>query len=315
MTTNAKMTPRDFFLNLGALITLYITVPTLLTLIFRIIDEAYPRIERVYYTVSSISFPVATLIVVFPLFILFSWLMFKSYKDVPEKREHFLKKWIIYITLFISGALIVGDLVTVLYYFLDGQLMTTGFILKVLAVLIVAGAVFGYYISDLLGRLTPQRNKIWMGVAVVLVLGSIIWGFSVIGSPRTQRLMKYDQMKQDDLQSIQAQIVNYWQQKSALPQSLDGLSNPLSGFMVPVDPQTQQPYEYIKVSDKGFQLCATFNRESRNNNADTETRALTSQIYPYNFADENWKHGEGQVCFTRTIDPELYPPFPTKAVR
>ncbi len=42
---------------------------------------------------------------------------------------------------------------------------------------------------------------------------SIIWGFSVLGSPHTQRLIKYDEQKINDLQYINSQIQSYYSNK------------------------------------------------------------------------------------------------------
>ncbi len=222
-THKTGMTPKDFFLNLGALISLYILVPTLIILLFRIIDVAFPRVGSFSFT-PSISFPVATVIVCFPIYIFISWLLGKSFILDPEKRNIVFKKWITYITLFITGVVIAGDLVTLIYTFLDGQIVSTGFALKILAVFVVAAAVFIYHIAELLNKLTVSRSRIAGSIATIAVIAVIILGFSVIGSPRTQRLMRYDQLKINDLQGIQYQITLYWQAKRRTSQFLFQIS-------------------------------------------------------------------------------------------
>ena len=64
-----------------------------------------------------------------------------------------------------------------------------------LLVLVVAVAIFMYYISDVSGKLTASGRKIWRIVALVIVVASVVWGFSVLGSPRAQQLSKYDEQK------------------------------------------------------------------------------------------------------------------------
>jgi hypothetical protein len=59
-----------------------------------------------------------------------------------------IRKWLIYFTLFAAALIIIGDLVTLLNRFLEGEL-TVRFLLKVLAVFFVAGSVFYYYLWDL----------------------------------------------------------------------------------------------------------------------------------------------------------------------
>ncbi|MES2436986.1 MAG: DUF5671 domain-containing protein [Patescibacteria group bacterium] len=299
-----RMTPKDFFLHLGAMVALYITVPTLLVLLFSIIDSAFP-IVRDYYSnyTPNISFPVATLIVVFPIFLLLSWLLQKSYAEDSHKKNLIMRKWLLYITLFVSGIVIAGDLVTVIYYFLDGQLITNAFILKVIAVFVVATAVFVYYIFLLLNKVTSSHNKIAAVIASLAILAVIAVGFSVVGSPRTQRLNRYDEMKVTDLQGIQYQIINYWQQKGKLPEALSDLNDPLSSFMVPNDLETGAAYDYEKVTATTFKLCAEFNK----NNIGKQPGISNSSAMLGRENLELWQHTGGQYCFERTIDPERYP--------
>jgi hypothetical protein len=302
----SRISAKDFFLHLGAMVALYVGTGALLNLLFTIINVAYPQTDR-YFFVSSISLPVATLIVVFPLFLILANLIRKGYASDPAKKESGLRKWLVYITLFVSGLIIAGDLVTLIYYFLDGRELTGGFLLKVLSILVVAGSIFGYYVDDLRDRLTGSRRMMWRIIAGILVVGSIVSGFTVIGSPRTQRLARYDDQKVSDLQNIQSQILSYWQSKSALPQTLDDAQDPLSSYnYIPLDPQTGESYEYMVTGPLSFDLCATFNTSSTNM---AEKPGYSSAYYYDGMENENWQHEEGRQCFSRAVDPDRYPPF------
>src|SRR3989344_3213711 len=199
METQAKSGAKDFFINLGAIMALYTTVVSLVNLLFRVINTAYPKINNGYFgfgwNSGSISWPVAAIIVFFPIFILLMWLLEKDYKVFPDKQYAGIHKWFSFITLFVFGIVLAGDFLTVLYYFIDGRELTTGFFLKVLALLVIAGGIFSYYLHDVLGKLTGRVRNLYRVIALVIVLVSIIWGFSIIGSPRTQQLHKYDQEK------------------------------------------------------------------------------------------------------------------------
>ena len=303
---NTKMTAKDFFLHIAVIALLYTGTVALLNILFRVINVAFPQVTQYgYYGSTSISLPVATLIVVFPLFLFLANVLRRGYTEEPSRKEYPVRKWLIYITLFIAGAVLAGDLVTLIYYFLDGQELTTAFLLKILSVLVVAGCIFGYYIDDLKDRLTSSRRNMWRVVATILVLGSIIAGFYVLGTPTSQRMLRYDSQKTSDLQSIQWQIVNYWQQKGVLPRTLTELEDPISGFMVPVDSQTKGSYEYKKTGTLKFDLCAKFNKSSQE-----VTGAMTRVAYPEPIGkgNESWQHEAGNKCFSRTIDPDLYPP-------
>ena len=305
---NTKMTAKDFFLHIAVIALLYTGTVALLNVLFRVINVAFPQVSQYsYFASTSISLPVATLIVVFPLFLFLANLLRRGYVADPSRKEYPVRKWLIYITLFIAGAVLAGDLVTLIYFFLDGQELTTGFILKILSVLVVTGAIFGYYMDDLKDRLTNTRRNIWRIVAAVLVLGSIVAGFSVLGTPSSQRMLRYDSQKVSDLQSIQWQVVNYWQQKGVLPATLAELQDPISGFMIPTDPQTRVPYEYQKTGILSFNLCAEFNKQAQIVNGSVARIAYPE---PMGKLNESWQHEAGRQCFERTIDPELYPVRP-----
>lgn len=310
---NTKISAKDFFLHLGVIVTFYASTIALITLLFEVINFAYPRVVGAYsYYLPSISFQVATLIVAFPLFLWLSWMLQKTYVADPSLREAPLRKWLSYITLFIAGAVLAGDLVTVIYMFLDGQELTTGFLLKVFALLLIAGGVFMYYFREIRNQISPSERNIWRIVALVIMLGSIILGFSVIGSPAAQRERRYDMQRVSDLQSIQWQIINYWQQKETLPLTLEELNDPFSGFVVPVDPKTDESYEYTKSEGLSFALCASFDNEGGDNQYIEGSIAMPMRD-PYYKVNDTWQHGVGRTCFERTIDPEMYPP--TKLLR
>ncbi len=307
-----KTSAKDFFLNLGAIVALYTTVVSLLNLLFTVINSAFPQITTYYNSSSSISMPVATLIIFFPIYILLMWLLEKSYAVEPEKKHLGVRRWLTYITLFIAGLVLAGDLVTVLYYFLDGQELTTGFILKVLSVLIVILGVFMYYISDIREKLTTKSRKVWTIVASVIILGSIIWGFLVLGSPWSQQQIKYDQQKVSDLQNINYDVQNYYQQTGSLPSAITDIPycatvSQMAGLQnVPCyDSQTKQPYEYTSInqSTKTYELCATFNKPSPTQNISGDI-----DIRPYGMTQ--WNHLAGHYCFSETIPVSQYKPMP-----
>ena len=308
---NIKITAKDFFLHLGAIVTFYASVIALITLLFEVINAAYPKVMDAYqyYGSPSISFQVATLIVAFPLFLFLSWLMQKSYVAEPSLRTAPIRIWLSYITLFVAGAVVVGDLVTVIYMFLDGQELTAGFLLKVLALLLIAGGVFLYYLREIRNLIGLGERNIWRAVSTLIIVGSVILGFLVVGSPASQRQARYDNQRLSDLQSIQWQLVNYYQQKGTLPGTLDKLKDPLSGFVIPTDPETKISYEYEMSGNLSFNLCATFNRPNQAGGSTLQPMYYPEPVGKTGGTRDNWQHEAGRKCFERTIDPELYPPI------
>jgi len=256
----------------------------------------------VYYASGLIRFLVSSLIIVFPVFILVSWYLNKIYKREYAVRESKIRKWLIYLTLFVAALVIIGDLISVINTFLGGEIKVR-FILKALSVLVVAVVVFWYYLDDVRKDSPTKLAKPFAWVCGVLILVAVVGAFFIVGSPTTARLMAFDQQKVSDLQNIQGQIVNYWQSKEKLPATLSDLEDPISGFKAPVDPQSGAAYEYV-VKDRAnlsFELCATFN------SATPKTPSgMRLDVSPYD-PNQNWQHANGRVCFERTIDKQLYP--------
>lgn len=301
---NETKGPKDFFLWLGVMATLYISSINLVVLLFEYIRILFPD-DLDYYVDpyrGTIRFSIASLIVLFPLYLYLTRLINKDSRKNPEKRELKSRKWALYLTLFVAGATIVIDLIVLINGFLGGEL-TTRFVLQLLTVLVVIGGVFFYYFYELKGYWHKNEKKsILVGqIVALIVLASIVAGFFIMGSPATQRLLRFDQERVNDLQSIQWQILNQWQSSGSIPETLEELNDDFSGFAIPTDPETEEPYGYTKAGATSFELCADFNLES------IETRNEASFRPKYGFEQANWEHEAGLVCFDREIDPELYP--------
>ena len=214
-------------------------------------------------------------------------------------------QWLIYFTLFIAGVSIIVDLIILVNTFLGGEI-TIRFGLKILAVFIITGAVFGYYLQDLKDKWGREVKKVkivgW--IIAFIVFASVVSGFFIIGSPSSQRLFRFDNQKINDLQNTQWQIVNFWQNKERLPENLSELEDPISGFMVPKDSQNNKEYEYNLISDLTFELCADFNKKSLEAiNTDIRIAKPLSFMGEFGIENSNWQHSEGKVCFKKNNRP------------
>ena len=345
---NSQVVKRPFslsflFLALGVVISGITSVVSFLTLVFNILNKQFPDVlNSTYqygynsYDYDSIRSAMATLIIFFPIYIIISYFFNKRTKLGLGKIDEIIRKWLIYIILFFSALVVAIDLVALVRYFVAGEI-TTRFILKVLAVLIIIFIIGMYYIFSLRGwKKIFKRIDIGVWVVIkssVLVLVLIFWSFHVMGTPKQQRLSRLDDKRVQDLQNIQGQIINYWQQKSKLPISLNDLVNPLSGTSLPIDPEFEKgkTYEYdVKTDNKdthSFELCATFSlpipkgwQENQNYGygvpiaypmgASGSTVSSMPIIPNMGGINESWDHQAGRTCFERTIDNDLYPPYP-----
>jgi hypothetical protein len=323
-----KITPKFFFLSLGTLIALIVSVTSFINLAFATLNFKFPDALNAMYTYGYNSFSfdgarmaIATLIIFFPIFLILMKYWKKASDAGLSKGDMTIKKWMIYLLLFVAALTLAIDLVTLVKYFVSGEI-TTRFILKVLVVLVVALKVGVYFILELKEKKTLWGFSVGTWAAIksgALVLILIILSFMVIGTPGQQRVWRLDDKRVADLQGIQWQIINYWQQKEKLPEKIEDLSNPLSGFMMPMDPEVEKgkKYEYKKTGDLTFELCATFSapmpkgwQEYGGGKYPMFARDVAVS-YPYpGGMNESWDHEEGYKCFSRTIDKEVYPPFP-----
>jgi len=311
-TTTKQNTPKDVFLYILNILTFYLSVVGFIILYIQYISALFPDPLNFYYTAVANGVRIATsmFVVAVPIFIITSWLLSKDLKVNPEKREGKLRKWLIYLTLFVSSVTVIVNLIIFVYNFMSGEL-TIQFFLKILTVLLVALAVFGYYIWELKRKDngTSRIPKIFAWVISAVVVASIVIGFFVIGSPAEQRARRFDEQRVSDLQVLQSQIVNYWIQKQALPASLNNLEDSISGFIIPRDPDSYASYEYAVQSPLSFELCATFKTSTKDFKvAYKGSRAFYTEPMSYGSFQQNWDHEAERTCFTRTIDPELYKP-------
>ena len=132
--------PRDLFLHLLAIVTLYWSAISFVTLIWQLINNWFPDALNYYSANASLSlirFSVSAIIIVFPVFIVVSWYLNKIYRRESEVRESKIRKWLIYLTLFVASLVIIGDLIFVINSLLGGE-VTTRFILKALSIILVA---------------------------------------------------------------------------------------------------------------------------------------------------------------------------------
>ena len=309
------ITPKDFFLWAGAMIALYVSVFSFIALVFSYIDSAYPdALDYSYDPYSSgMRASIAALIVLFPLALLLMRFIRKNIEHDPSRGDIWIRRWALMLTVFLAGFAVAVDLITLINYFLGGEL-STRFILKVAVVLLVAAGFFMHFLADIWGYWTknPQYARMvgWGAGAVVLV--TIIAGFFIMGTPGQVRLYRFDDQKIGDLQNIQYQVLNFWQTKERLPQALAEMEDPLGGFTAPRDPQTGEPYVYrIAKAPYTFELCTTFNAEMQENSAYGNSARGVSMPYPMagDLYDSSWKHEAGDTCFERTIDPDRYPPY------
>lgn len=147
-----QTSPKDFFLHLLAMITLYASAISFITAVFQYINISIPDpLETYFYAegaYAAIRTALSFLIVMFPVYLITNWQLHKSYVADKSKRNIWVRKWLVYFTLFVAALIIIFDLVFLVRSLLEGEL-TLRFGLKLLAIFFTAASIFGYYFWDL----------------------------------------------------------------------------------------------------------------------------------------------------------------------
>ncbi|NTV31342.1 hypothetical protein HGA91_05205 [candidate division WWE3 bacterium] len=309
-----KSTAKDVFSHLLAIVTLYVAVVSSISLLFQYINFQFP--DQLNFSILGITeiirTSVSAIVIVWPVYLFMSWLIAKDEAAHPDKREIWVRKWLLYFTLFIAAITMIIDLVVLVFNFLGGEI-SIRFFLKVVAVLAVVGSVFAFYLWDIRRTLVPgdKKRQLYGYISTALLAITAIAGFFIIGSPTKQRQIRFDEQRVSHLQQIQSQVVYYWQTKQSLPNDLTQLNDNVNGFTVPTDPENYSSYEYNVKEKTTFELCTTFTQKSLVN---AVPQASTKPVGIDELANSSWIHDAGHVCFSRTIDPDKYPPIDSQKV-
>lgn len=286
-----------YLLTFAALATWTIAAGSLaFTLIDRwLADTLFSTGYGAAYDVASASWSLASIIVAFPVYLLLSRTVVRDVRRHPEKLNSPVRKWLTYLALVIAACVFIGDLITALTYFLQGEI-TTRFLAKALVVLVLSGAVFFYYFgglkeSDSAGAQRKLTRDAWMALlSAVCVVALLAFGFGFTGAPRTLRMQRADSKRLQDLYALSQQITLRWNRDGhKLPEHLDELHN-----IALADPVTRAGYEYLPGEGSQFQLCATFSVASIHDDESPQTKL--------------WAHPGGHYCFS--FDATQPPPNP-----
>lgn len=307
----------EVVLNFFSFITLCIVTIALGTLYYQIINNYFPDPLIIEYggtsaAMEAIHYAIAALLITFPIYALSVRLWFKRFREDEEKVETRLTKWLTYLVLLASAVTIVGDLITAVFYFLQGEI-TPRFFLKALTILIIAGIIFCFYFLE--RKKIQYRKDISRGIFQLLgwvvsglVLLAIVLGFLVGGSPSTARKSGFDTERANDLRAIASCVANFGVDKKELPDALAELSQ--SGQYAYCsrnlsDPETVAPYEYRVITasmvsggvrEGEFELCANF--------ALASNKVQQGGVYTGN---DKWaEHGAGRSCDTEKVNLERY---------
>jgi uncharacterized BrkB/YihY/UPF0761 family membrane protein len=146
------LSAREAFLYLTLFTTLYLAAYHLGSLLFRLIEQAWPDPADNEYVVrnlqAAIRWSTASVIIAFPVFLFVARYLGNELSRSPAKRLSAVRRWLTYLTLFVAAVVLIVDMIALVNNVLGGEL-TLRFVLKVVVAAVIAGTVFGYYLWDL----------------------------------------------------------------------------------------------------------------------------------------------------------------------
>jgi hypothetical protein len=151
--------------------------------------------------------------------------------------------------------------------------------------------------------------------ASVAVAALVIAGLFAVGSPATARKFKVDQRRVEHLVELHRVLLQHFVDQGELPGSLRALNGSVFEFYGGVDPQfdpeTGRVFEYRRLSDRQYEVCARFHTLS------DDPRSPNPVFREYRPPDDvvligsYLGHKPGRNCFHRTVTNsqlrDLYP--------
>lgn len=149
----AYLSAREAFIYLVLFSTLYVSAFNLGNLLFALINRALPDpsidpMAALEATREAIRWAISLLVVTFPVFSFVAWRTDRAVRADPTRRLSAVRRWLTYLTLFVASGFLIGDMTSVVYNFLSGEI-TVRFMLKVLTVAVIAGSVLWYLVRGL----------------------------------------------------------------------------------------------------------------------------------------------------------------------
>jgi len=294
---------REAFFHLLIFGFMYTTLISLIVLFFTYIHRLFPdiAIDNAFakeWELESIRRSMAAIIVAFPLLIWMQRNVIKEMLQHPERVVSGIRRWLTYLTLLVASGAVVGTMITLVFYLLEGEL-SVRFLLKVLVILYISVGTFAYFFLSL--KLDPKEKaakkirRLFLLLSTVTVLVALVWGAFIIGSPMQERLKKFDERRVEDLRSISSEVFEYvyggmpYDPESALihelPKTLDEVrANARYKRINMLDPATGEPYKYIVIDSKRYSLCATFDHPKERE------------------YDIFWDHPAGEHCYNFNVE-------------
>lgn len=197
-----------------------------LVLAFGQIERWLPDPDARIYIRSALSsqrWSIAALIVFVPAFFWLDRFDIRATQQNAARQHGTIRRWLSAIAMFIAVVALMGDALSLIYNFLDGQL-TARFLAKSATVALVALLVLVYFYSDRQLHLRAYRQRAsW--TLILLCLLSIVATLITIGGPLQGQKERRDRLRYEDMETLSRDILRCRSiDTNNLPEALSPLS-------------------------------------------------------------------------------------------
>jgi hypothetical protein len=291
-----------YMLSLVALIFMALSAGII---VFQIINKNIIDALQVFrgrYSSDALKFAISAIIISAPIYYLTVTQINKNlFKGLLDK-DSGVRKWLTYFILFVSSVVMLGWLIATIYNFLDGEL-TVKFVLKALTAIAISTAIFTYYLYDIKrDNVVGVKDKVaraYFYGSLFVVIVVLVSAFIFVESPRETRNIKHDQGVINKFNQIDGAINTYYRDNKKLPESLDELMTADTYYLIErdiEDPATKKRFEYKRVDETTYELCAVFMTASKDYEENGDYR------YYY---DKRWRHEAGYQCLRQKVREDV----------
>ncbi len=223
------------------------------------------------WATTGMRWSIASLLVGYPIFVLLGWRLAARKRRDPDRRRSRVRAWLTYVTLIFAAGALIGDLVAVVFQFLDGGL-TTRFAAKAGVVGVISAAILWNYSRDA-ERMSSRIDLAGRALAILstlAVIALVAWAFSVVRSPAAARERIGDETRVTNIITMTRLAdchYTYYNRLDASFQTMQmalaelGARSPVAAGCadpLPRDPATAAEYRYKVIDADTYELCAAF---------------------------------------------------------
>ena len=162
-----------------------------------------------------------------------------------------------------------------------------------------------------------RNRRLVGGLATAVVVALVVAGLFAVGSPATARKARIDQERRNRITQLHFLLASHVREEGSLPSGLGDVDEEVlrqQGYSVDVrrDPESDEFFEYRRLSGREYEVCAEFLLSSDDDRV-SEFRPFPGDV----------SHEPGRNCYERTVtddevdsapgarrEPEVVKPVP-----